>query len=33
LSARGQSWQFEESEPNTWQRVPESSDPILLVRQ
>ena len=33
LSARGQSWQFEESEPNTWQRVPESADPILLVRQ
>jgi Protease inhibitor Inh len=33
LSARGQSWQFEENEPNTWQRVPESADPILLVRQ
>jgi hypothetical protein len=33
LSARGQSWQFEESEPNTWQRVPESADSILLVRQ
>jgi hypothetical protein len=33
LSARGQSWQFEESEPNTWQRVPESADPIMLVRQ
>jgi len=33
LSARGQSWQFEESEPNTWQRVPESADPILLLRQ
>jgi hypothetical protein len=33
LSARGQTWQFEESEPNTWQRVPESADPILLVRQ
>jgi hypothetical protein len=33
LSARGQSWQFEETEPDTWQRVPESSDPILLVRQ
>jgi hypothetical protein len=33
LSARGQSWQFEENDSNTWQRVPESSDPILLVRQ
>jgi hypothetical protein len=32
LSARGQSWQFEENDSNTWQRVPESSDPILLVR-
>ena len=33
LSARGQSWQFEETEPDTWQRVPESADPILLTRQ
>jgi hypothetical protein len=33
LSARGQSWQFVETDPNTWQRVPESADPILLTRQ
>ena len=33
VSARGQSWQFEENDANTWQRVPESSDPVLLVRQ
>jgi protease inhibitor Inh len=33
LSARGQSWQFEANDANTWQRVPESSDPILLIRQ
>jgi Protease inhibitor Inh len=33
LSARGQSWQFEENDANTWQRVPESADPILLLRQ
>jgi hypothetical protein len=33
LSARGPSWQFEENDANTWQRVPESSDPILLLRQ
>jgi Protease inhibitor Inh len=33
VSPRGQSWQFEENDANTWQRVPESSDSILLVRQ
>jgi Protease inhibitor Inh len=33
LSARGLSWQFEENDANTWQRVPESADPILLMRQ
>jgi Protease inhibitor Inh len=33
LSARGQSWQFEENDPDTWQRLPESADPILLLRQ
>jgi len=33
LSPRGQTWQFEANDANTWQRVPESSDPILLVRQ
>jgi len=33
ISPRGQSWQFEENDANTWQRVPESSDPVLLVRQ
>jgi hypothetical protein len=33
LSARGQSWQFEENDANTWQRLPESADPILLLRQ
>jgi hypothetical protein len=33
LSARGQSWQFEETDPDTWQRVPGSPDPLLLVRQ
>lgn len=33
LSARGQIWRFEENDANTWQRVPESSDPVLLVRQ
>jgi hypothetical protein len=33
LSARGQSWRFEENDANTWQRVTESADPLLLVRQ
>jgi hypothetical protein len=33
LAPRGQSWQFEENDANTWQRVPETADPILLVRQ
>ena len=33
VSARGQTWRFEENDVNTWQRVPESSDPLLLVRQ
>ena len=33
LSSRGQTWHFEENDANTWQRVPESSDPVLLVRQ
>jgi hypothetical protein len=33
LSPRGQSWQFEENDANSWQRVPEASDPVLLVRQ
>lgn len=33
VSARGQIWRFEEDDANTWLRVPESADPVLLVRQ
>ena len=33
LSARGQAWRFEEDDANTWTRVPETADPVLLVRQ
>ena len=33
MSPNGQTWQFEQSDTNTWQRVPESSVPVLLVRQ
>jgi hypothetical protein len=32
-SARGQVWRFEESDPTTWQRIPASTDPVLLVKQ
>jgi hypothetical protein len=32
LSPRGQ-WRFEENDANTWERVPEDPDPVLLVRQ
>jgi hypothetical protein len=32
-SPRGQSWRFEENDVNTWQRIPETPDPVLLVRQ
>jgi hypothetical protein len=33
LSARGQVWRFQEGDPTTWMRLPETADPILLVRQ
>ncbi len=33
LSARGQNWQFEENDSKTWQRVPETPDPVLLLKQ
>jgi hypothetical protein len=33
LAPRGQTWRFEENDPNTWQRLPETPDPVLLVRQ
>ena len=33
LSAGGQSWQFEQNDPKTWQRVPETADPVLLTKQ
>jgi hypothetical protein len=33
LSARGQTWRFEEDDANTWLRVPQTADPVLLVRQ
>ncbi len=33
LSRRGQAWRFEESDPSTWQRVPQGRQPLALVRQ
>ena len=34
LLGRGESiWRFEEDDPNTWRRVPEGANPILLVRK
>lgn len=32
-SARGDTWLFEADDPANWHRIPESSDPILLVRK
>jgi hypothetical protein len=31
--ARGNPWRFEAEDDNSWRRVPESADPILLVKQ
>jgi hypothetical protein len=31
-SPRGRTWRFEEGDNNTWQRVPESADPVTLVK-
>jgi Protease inhibitor Inh len=33
VPARGAPWRFEEVDGTTWQRVPVSDDPIMLVRQ
>jgi len=33
VSPRGISWRFEEVDATTWRRLPESADPITLVRQ
>jgi Protease inhibitor Inh len=33
LSSRNDPWRFEENETNTWHRIPEGRQPLLLVRQ
>ena len=29
----GGSWRFSESDPTTWERIPASTDPVVLMRQ
>jgi hypothetical protein len=33
LSGRGGSWRFSESDATTWERIPATSDPLVLMRQ
>ena len=33
LTGRGGSWRFSESDATTWERVPATSDPLVLMRQ
>ena len=33
VPTRGNPWRFEEVDAKTWRRVPETTDPIMLVRQ
>ena len=33
LSGRGRSWRFSESDATTWERIPASTDPMVLMRQ
>ena len=33
LTGRGGSWRFGESDPTTWERMPLSMDPLLLMKQ
>ena len=33
LTGRGGTWRFEESDPTTWELVPLSTNPLLLLRQ
>ena len=32
-AAKGNPWRFEEQDATTWQRVPATADPVLLVRK
>ena len=33
LVGRGSTWRFSESDSTTWERIPPSSDPMVLMRQ
>jgi hypothetical protein len=33
LSARGETWQFEADDNAQWRRVPDSADPLIMLRQ
>jgi hypothetical protein len=33
LSAKGETWRFEENDPTTWNRVPTARQPLALVKQ
>jgi hypothetical protein len=33
MSARGETWQFEADDNAQWRRVPDSADPLILLRQ
>ena len=33
LSGSGGTWRFSESDPTTWERIPASTDPLVLMRQ
>src|SRR4029077_338671 len=33
LSGRGGNWRFAESDPTTWERMPLSTDPLLLMKR
>jgi hypothetical protein len=32
LSANGQTWQFEADDNAQWRRVPDSADPLIMIR-
>jgi hypothetical protein len=32
-SSNGQSWRFEEAEDSRWRRIPETANPLLMVRK
>ena len=32
-SARGETWLFEADDPANWHRIPQTADPVLLVRK